>query len=375
MSSAPATLASRNHLYRRPVTSWTQGRSEGMDRLPILRPIDSHKEPHLDGEHWLEQGTGCEDGDRDGLEWEPLDLVGLPKGFELVSIALQTVVDDPELLAYQGASFILSVGLFVSLFASYGIPLEEPEMALSLADDANALFSLFVILLVIFFVSSFFKAASIACATMRLEGGNPKTVDGLKLAILKTPALIGWAVFSAAVGLLVFLVIAAARKGRAKMDNRLMSKLVTLRWGPGSYLVVPVILYEGCGPYSALNRSATIVKRTWNVSLAGNFGTEPIFLLLALPSLLLYALGDWYAGHAWGIALMVEYLVGLGIFRATVRAVMISSVYVTAKKNQIPADPDIYPLLGNAFARVDYAEEGERTKFDTKDRAMMFLRR
>jgi hypothetical protein len=61
----------------------------------------------------------------------------------------------------------------------------------------------FVFYLVTYFIITFFNTAVVACASLRMEGGNPTIGYGLRVAADNLLPILAWAALSATVGMIL----------------------------------------------------------------------------------------------------------------------------------------------------------------------------
>ena len=94
----------------------------------------------------------------------------------------------------------------------------------------------FLFYLVQYFVIIFFNSALVGAASIHLRGGNPTVSDGFGIAMSKLPAILGYAVISATVGMVL-----RAIQERAGFIGRWVVGLLGVAWTLATFLVVPVI--------------------------------------------------------------------------------------------------------------------------------------
>ncbi len=147
----------------------------------------------------------------------------------------------------------------------------------------------FGMLFVSTFIVLFFNTALIASAMLRLRGGDPDIRYGLRAASSHIPALIGWSLITATVGLILQIL-------RNRTDNiigRLAIGLVGGVWAYMTFFVIPVIVAEGCGPVEAIKRSGSLFRQTWGRQAVSSFGFGLVYigaaLVAILPAALLFA--------------------------------------------------------------------------------------
>ena len=182
-----------------------------------------------------------------------------------------------------------------------------------------------VVYFITFFVSIYFNAAVMGAAMIRLNGGDPTISDGLKVANENLRRIAGWALLSATVGLIL-----RAIADRAGIIGRIIAGFAGAAWGVITYLVVPVLIFEKVGPWAAVKRSGSLLRKTWGEAMGGYFSLGAVFLLLALPGLLLL-LGGVAIGGIVGLliggAVAVVYWLILGLLGAAAQSILVTALY------------------------------------------------
>ena len=163
----------------------------------------------------------------------------------LIKASWSVLRADKELLVLpllSGVATILVLAAFIGAAALAGVfkALENG------ADTLNAPFyaGLFVFYVVQYFVIIYFNTALVGAAIERLEGGNPTVGSGLALAQSRIGAILGYAVISATIGVLLRML--AERLG---FIGRILETGVGFAWTVTTFLVVPVLAAEGVGPW------------------------------------------------------------------------------------------------------------------------------
>lgn len=193
------------------------------------------------------------------------------QSWSLIKASASVLRSDKELLVFPLLSAISCLIVTASFFvpAMLGGVFTQFERG-----DANPLvyLVLFAFYVVQYFVIIFFNSALIGAAMIRLRGGDPTVADGFRIAMSKLPAILGYAVISATVG-----VILRALQERAGFIGRFVVGLIGLAWTVASFLVVPVLVSQDIGPIDAVKRSAELLKKTWGENLIGNGGIGLVF--------------------------------------------------------------------------------------------------
>ena len=200
--------------------------------------------------------------------------------FELMKMSWGVLMQDRELALFpvmSGAVLIVTMGVFLLVASATGTldRLEaaegSAEASLTTVDYALGGVALFAS----YFISIFFNSALVAAALERLRGGNPNVSMGLSHATKRLPAIFGWAVIAATVGLILSIL-------RDRTDNfigRLVLSLIGGAWAVVTFFVVPVLVAEDLGPIAAIKRSGSLLRETWGRQLAASFGFGIVYLI------------------------------------------------------------------------------------------------
>ena len=187
-----------------------------------------------------------------------------------------------------------------------------------------------------YFVIIFFNAALISCALKSFRGERPTLGDGMAAAGSMLPQILGWALVSATVGMLLRGIESSHEKA-----GQFISQILGSIWTVITYFVVPVMVVEKLGPFDALSRSTSILKKTWGEALVGKMGLGFFLFLLLIPGVLLVVLGVMLLQTAepLGIALIVcggIYLLIDMAVSAALDSIFIAALYQYAALDQIP---------------------------------------
>jgi hypothetical protein len=177
-----------------------------------------------------------------------------------------------------------------------------------------------------YFVIIFFNAALVHCSLLRFNGEEATLSDGLRAAGRRLPQILAWAVVSATVGMILKAIENVHEKA-----GQWISAILGTAWTALTYFVVPVLVVEGIGPFAAISRSTSLLKKTWGEALAGHFGIGLFSLLLFLPVLLLACatvLAWVYVGATLGWTLLAVTVVAALVWAAASSA--LSGIYLTA---------------------------------------------
>jgi hypothetical protein len=276
------------------------------------------------------------------------------RSWQLIRASLEVLRADNALLilpALSGiATAILAAG-FIALAVSGGT-FEAMRQSHSLQSFGPFYAWLFCWYVVQYFVVIFFNTALVGTAIALLNGDRPTVDMALELALSRIGTILGYAVISATVGVVLHAI--AERLG---LIGRLIEGVLGLAWTAATFLVVPVLAAEGVGPWQAIERSTTLLRKTWGENLIGNAG---ITVVISAISGLTGAVG------IGGGMLLFQYgapVLGVALISAAVTAVLLvvlvgaalsgiysAAVYYYAVNGQPPQGFDA-DLVRGAFTR------------------------
>jgi len=202
-----------------------------------------------------------------------------------------------------------------------------------------------------YFVIIFFNSALVSCALMRFNGQQATLGDGLSAAGSRLPQIVAWALVSATVGLLLKIIESSNRRA-----GYFISAILGTAWTIMTYFVVPVLVVEKTGPFAAVSRSVSLMKKSWGEALVGSFGLGFFKFLIILPGILILFLGGYMfaaaalppAAGMTVIGLGILYMLGAMAVCATLQSIFVSALYQYAAFDRVPEgfDPD---TIAHAF--------------------------
>jgi len=194
----------------------------------------------------------------------------------------------------------------------------------------------FLFYVVQYTVIIFANSALVGAAMIRLRGGDPTVGDGFRVAMKHIGAILGYALISATVGMILRWL-----SERGKTVGRITSSIVGLAWNLATYLVVPVLVVEGVGPVEAIKRSGNLLKKTWGEQIVGNFSIGLVFGLLAvlliilgIPIFILVASTHSPVLIALTALLFVLMFVFMGLISSTLNGIYVAAVYRYAAEGE-----------------------------------------
>ena len=274
--------------------------------------------------------------------------------WSLVKASAAVLRSDRELLVFpllSGLATLLVVASFALPFLAAGGLLHLRDIAgqhggLAAGDYAM----LFLFYLCQYAVIFFFNTALVGAAMMRLDGDNPTLADGLRLAWSRLPAIVGYALIAATVGMLL-----RALEQRAGFIGRWVIGLLGVAWTVATFLVVPVLAATDVDPIRAVKESATLLRRTWGENLIGNAGIGIAFGLLFMAvalagaGVMMLAIATHSAPLiALVIVAFVLAFVLLGLVQSALQGIYAAALYRYATDGNVGGGFDA-ALLGQAF--------------------------
>jgi hypothetical protein len=238
--------------------------------------------------------------------------------------------DDKELIVFP----IVSATAAILVTLAFAVP----EFLLQSAGGNEVLFYvlLFLYYLVLYTVVIFANAALVGAALIRLRGGDPTLSDGLRIASGRMGAIVGYALISATVGLILH---ALSRRGTL---GDIVRSIIGLAWNLATYLVVPVLVVENVGPIEAVKRSAHLLRRTWGEQIVGGAGMGLAFFSLFLLATILAAAGIVLGVSLSSTVLIVACIVAgvlayivLALLSSTLGGIYSAAVYRYAAEGEV----------------------------------------
>jgi hypothetical protein len=259
----------------------------------------------------------------------------LANSWELVKESLRVLQADKELMIFPVISsigvvivsltFILPMiiaGAFDSFFARGG--------------EVMGFIVLFVFYIVEYTVIFFANTALVGAAMIRLRGGDPTVNDGLKIASSRFGVILGYALISATVGMILRLI-----SQRGGTIGRIVTGLFGLAWNVATFLVVPVLAAENVGPIDAVKRSTSLLKRTWGEQIAGNIGIGAVFgllimgvIILGIVLVILFASLESSALMILTLVVFTLIVVLLGLVHSALNGIYTAAVYQYATEGK-----------------------------------------
>jgi hypothetical protein len=268
------------------------------------------------------------------------------RSFSLIKESWRVLSLDKEILLFPVLSgiallFILLSFVIPALFLGY---FQEGVPAIS---GGVLLVGLFLFYLLCYFVVIYFNTALITCARMRLTGGNPVFMDGIRNANVHLVPIFIWAMISATIGLVLNLL-----QERAGFIGQIVFGLIGAAWSLITYFAIPVMIFEEKGPVESIKLSALLFRKTWGETLVGQASIGIVFILLGIAGLVpvfLALISGIFTLFLLLLALYIIYIAILMVVGSSLQGVYNTALYLYATTGNVP-EAYSKELIENAFA-------------------------
>ena len=252
---------------------------------------------------------------------------GVRGGWGLTKKAWAVIRSNPALARLP----LTGGGLALIVFVVLGIP----GVLLVGSDGTGATIGGIVVLAIAAYLASFaviyFNVALAAAADQMMRGEEPDLSAATGVARSRVGKIAAWALASAAVS-----AVLTALRGRGSTAGNLGASIGADIWSLVTFLVVPVLAFEGIGPFAAIKRSAVLFRQRWGQQVTGDVvigGVSGLIVLvgivLGVVGMVLVADGGHGAELAGGLLIVVGATVGVGgaVFGGATRGVFGVALY------------------------------------------------
>jgi Family of unknown function (DUF6159) len=191
-------------------------------------------------------------------------------------------------------------------------------------------------------VTVFFGVAIVHAAARVLDGEDATVGEAIGFAFTRLGPILGWSVVGAAVSL--FFAFLRSRGGAI---GNILAGLGGAAWSLVTFLAVPVIAFEGLGPFATLRRSASLFRARWGEQITGSIGIGFVFFLLSLPGLVL-------AGIGFAVATSQAAVAGWAL--AVVGILLVAAVTVVGRAASAAFGAVLYRYAANGVVSEPFAE-------------------
>jgi hypothetical protein len=234
------------------------------------------------------------------------------RSWGLVKASASVLSADKGLIIFP---LISSLAAFVILAAAYYVFPQFFNQASGQDLSLQFYVELFLFYLVLNTVVIYFNSALVGAALIRIRGGNPTVGDGFEIANSHLKAILGYAVISATVGIVLRWL-----SDRGSLGT-IASSLGGLAWNLATFLAVPILVAENIGPFDAVRKSSELLKKTWGEQIVGNLSIGAAISVIILAVFLLGAIIT-IAAFSAGAEMLAVSLAGLFLLVLVILAII-----------------------------------------------------
>ncbi|MFT4050255.1 MAG: DUF6159 family protein [Solirubrobacterales bacterium] len=269
----------------------------------------------------------------------------IKQGWALTKKAWGVVRENPGLIKLPIMGGILAVIAFIVFAIPAGLVADS--------SDSNAAYAGAAILLAIgAYLSSFaviyYNVALAAAADLAFRGQPTDNQAGLAVARERRGVIAQWAL----VALVVSAIFNALRQ-RGGLFGQIAAGLGAAIWGLVTFLIAPVLAFEGLGPAAAIKRSSSMFRDKWGQQITGNFAIGAITglamvlaIVIAVGGVFVLASGSSAAIAAGGGLLLLGIVLGIA---AAVVAGAVRGVFGVALYRYIADGTVVGPFTAQEF--------------------------
>ena len=268
------------------------------------------------------------------------------RSFALIKESWRVISLDKELLLFP----VLSGVALLVILLSFVVPvltMGDFSGGVPVFSDGLLLIGLFLFYLLCYFVVIYFNTALITCARIRLTGGNPVFMDGIRNANTHLVPIFIWAMISATVGLVLNLI-----QERAGFIGQIIIGMIGAAWSLITYFAIPVMIFEEKGPVAAIKQSASLFRKTWGETLVGQVSIGIVFIILGIVGLVPVVLALMSGSMVVFFPLLgvfIIYLAILMVIGSSLQGVYNTALYLYATTGNVP-EAYSKELVENAFS-------------------------
>jgi hypothetical protein len=266
------------------------------------------------------------------------------RSLSLVKASWDILMDDKKLLVFP----VLSGLVTILVILTFALPLIVSGTFMNIVPAGPVFYYGFLFLFYVasYFVVIFFNTALISCVNAKLNGKTLTIGEGLSHSVKHLPAILGWAILAATVGLILNLL-----EERAGFIGDIVLAVIGGVWSLVTYFVVPVLVLEDKGVVDSLKESVTLIKKTWGESIIGSASMAIIFVIIGVIGAAvvfgLLLLGNPAVFFA-GLGLFLFLIVVLAVVYSAMQGIFVTALYTYAKTGVVPSAFE-RDLIANAF--------------------------
>ncbi len=237
------------------------------------------------------------------------------RSLRMLSASWRVLRENPGLTVFPAISVVLSLIVGLVCFGTWA---PRGGHGAAGARDGLLLPSL-IAAYPLTFISVYFSVALAEVLGGRLDGRHTTTAEGLSAANQRIGLIAAWSLLACTVGLALRLL-----EERLPLAGRIAASLFGLAWSLATLFAIPVLAYEGRGPFATVERSTEIFKRRWGAQIGGSVGIGFAAMVLSIPLAVLLLVGIATPGSG-GAALV--FISGAGLFALGAAVAAMEQIY------------------------------------------------
>jgi hypothetical protein len=266
------------------------------------------------------------------------------RSWMITKLAFSVINQDRELLWFALLSFIFSTLFAVAMIFPAVLPALMQNNFSTEGLQALEYALVFLTYFGLAFIATFFNVCVVYTAKVRFEGGDATFGQSLRFAFSRLGLILQWSLISATVGLVLrILHQLASNFGKiGQVVASLLIGLVGMAWSILTIFVVPVMVYEGLGPFDSIRKSTQVIKKTWGESLIRSIGLGLVQVLVIVMIVLasgaltfLLATSFEGIGIVIGVSLGAMLVLLTALVFAVATTVFNTALYVYANTQQV----------------------------------------
>jgi len=198
----------------------------------------------------------------------------LARTWDLMQESVAILLADKEILVFPLLSVLMLIVVDGSILLPLRSHLREPPTPQEMYP------MLFLLYSGSYFVIIFFNSALMACANIRLSGGDPTLGDGFRFAWENVERILLWSLIAATVGVLLRML------EQSRVLRWVVGPLLEVGWSLATFFIIPVVIFEDLDVLDSFKRSADLFRRRWGEEVTSNFSFSVLLGLLAIPGIL-----------------------------------------------------------------------------------------
>jgi hypothetical protein len=240
------------------------------------------------------------------------------RSLRMLSASWRVLREHPTLMVFPVISTVASAIVGFVLFGLWTPPAANAQGVSSFHYDTLVVVGL-AAAYPLTFISVYSSVALAEVLGGRLDGRQTTAGEGFSAANSRIGLIAAWSLLACTVGLVL-----RALEQRLPIAGRVASLLFGMAWSLATAFAVPILAYEGLGPFETVKRSAQIFRRRWGAQIGGSIGIGAAAAVLSIPLVLLLVFGTAASG---GAGAAIALLAGAGLFALTAAVATMEQIY------------------------------------------------